>query len=264
MEKVRTRGGDLFKEERQARIVRILEEEQRVGVAVLSDRLLVSEETIRRDLKDLGGRGLIQKTHGGAIRFVSPPMPYESRLQHASQFKVAIGRAAAELVKEEESILIDSGTTALALASALRVTKARVVTNSLEVAKVIAERPEYDLTLVGGRWDPLHQFVGSAAVEQLSRYRVDKAFLGIAGLDRELGLTGPSDEEAVVKRTMLKISQQVIALVDHTKFGRVMFAHVAPATAIDVLVTDELADIAAFDDFAWKVVRVRLRGDDPA
>lgn len=251
-----------FKEERQARIIKILEEEQRVGVGVLSERLLVSEETIRRDLKDLGKRGLIQKTHGGAIRSVLQPMPYESRLNHASRFKIAIGRAAAELVREEESILIDSGTTALELAKALRVAKVRVVTNSLEVAKVIAERPEYDLIVIGGKWDPLHQFVGPASVEQLSRYRVDRLFLGVPGLDRKLGLTGPSEEEAAVKRTMLEISQQVIALADHTKIGQVMFAHVAPASAMDMLVTDQLADITAFDDLGWKVLRVRLQGND--
>lgn len=114
----------------------ILEQEHRVGVGVLSERLHVSDETIRRDLRDLESRGLMRKTHGGAIRHVSLPMTFENRLTHASQFKIAIGRAAAELVEERETILIDSGTTALALVGALRVTRVHVVTNSLEVAKV--------------------------------------------------------------------------------------------------------------------------------
>ncbi len=252
----------LFKEERQARILRILDDEQRAGVALLAERLQVSEETIRRDLKDLEGRGLVLKTHGGAMRHVSPPMPYENRLKHASQFKVAIGRAAAELVAEGESILIDSGTTALALAHSLRVTRVRVVTNSLEVAKVIVERPEYDLILAGGRWDTLHQFIGPAAVEQLTRYRVDKLFLGMAGLDSRLGITGPSEDEAAVKRAMIQTAQEVIGLADHTKIGQVAFAHVAPISVLDILVTDELAELNGFEESGCKIVRVQLRGDE--
>jgi DeoR/GlpR family transcriptional regulator of sugar metabolism len=251
----------LFKEERQKRILKILEKEQRVGVVGLSGRLKVSEETIRRDLKELERQGLALKTHGGAIRRVAAPMTYETRLTHASQFKIAIGEAAAELVQEEESILIDSGTTALALANALRVNKLRVVTNSLDVAKVVSERPHYDMILVGGSWDPLHQFVGREAVEQLSHYRVDKVFLGIPALDPRLGLTGPSEEEAAVKRAMLQVSQQIIGLADHTKFGQVMFAHVASASALDILVTDELADLDGFSDISWKVLRVAMHNE---
>jgi len=113
---------------------------------------------------------------------------------------------------------------------------------------------------VGGKWDPLHQFVGSSAVEQLSRYRVDKVFLGVPGLDPKLGLTGPSEEEAALKRTILQMAQRVVALADHSKIGQVMFAHVAPSCRVDVLVTDGLADLGGFEGLNWKVLRVRLQG----
>ncbi len=224
----------------------------------------MSEETIRRDLKELQAQGLVRKTHGGALRRTPPPTPYESRVQHATKFKTAIGRAAASLVEDGESILIDSGTTALALAHSLGSARGRVVTNSLEVAKVISQLPQYELILIGGRWDPLHQFVGAAAVEQLSRYRVDKVFLGIAALDAKMGLTAPSDEEAAVKCAMIQAAREVIGLADHTKVGEVAFAHVAPPSVFDVLVTDEVADLTGFRTTDWRVIRVHVTEDESA
>ena len=95
---------------------------------------------------------------------------------------------------------------------------AKILTNSLEVAQIIAQRPKLELIVLGGKWDPLHhQTVGPAAVEQLQRYRVDKLFVGIGALDRRDGLTEPTEEDAAVKRAMMESAQQVIGLADHTK-----------------------------------------------
>jgi DeoR family fructose operon transcriptional repressor len=245
---------NLFKEERQARILQILEAESRVEVPGLSRRFAVSEDTIRRDLRDLDARGLVRKTHGGAMRHLTPPMPYENRLVEASEVKAAIGRAAAELVEEGDSLIIDSGTTALSLAQSLKARRVRVLTNSLDVAKVLAERASVELIVLGGKWDPLHQLVGPTTVEQLSRYRVDKVFLGMAGLDSRHGLTAPSEEEAAVKRAMIQVAQQVVGLADRSKLGKVAFAWIAPASALDVLVTDDQADCAPFDGLGWQVI----------
>jgi DeoR/GlpR family transcriptional regulator of sugar metabolism len=168
-----------------------------------------------------------------------------------------IGAAAAELVNDGECLLIDSGTTALHLARSLRVNNAKVLTNSLEVANVISEYGKYELIVLGGRWDPLHQLVGPATVEQLSRYRVDKVFLGMPGLDFKHGITVPSEEEAAVKRAMIEIGQQVIGLADHTKLGEVAFSFVTQASAIDILVTDDLADLGPFASLNWEVRRIK-------
>jgi DeoR/GlpR family transcriptional regulator of sugar metabolism len=249
---------NLFKEERQTRILQILELEDRVEVPVLSRRFKVSEDTIRRDLRDLDARGLIRKTHGGAMRHLTPPMPYENRLLQASEVKAAIGRAAADLVQEGDSLIIDSGTTALSLAQSLKAGKLRVLTNSLDVAKAVADRADVDLIVLGGRWDPLHQLIGPATVEQLSRYRVDKVFLGMAGLDSRHGLTAPSEEEAAVKRAMIQVAQQVIGLADRSKLGKVAFAWVAPASAIDILVTDDQADCGPFVGLGWQVIQAPI------
>ncbi|MFB3902000.1 MAG: DeoR/GlpR family DNA-binding transcription regulator [Acidobacteriota bacterium] len=247
----------LFKEERRSRILAILESEHRVEVPDLAKRFNVSEDTVRRDLRELEGRGAIRKTHGGALR-LTPTVPYENRLTQASEYKAAIGRAAAELVEEGDSVIIDSGTTALNVARSIKVNKCRIVTNSLEVANVIAEHPNYELILLGGKWDLLHQFIGLATIEQLSHYGVDKLFLGMTALDRRRGITVPTEEEASVKRAMIEAAQQVIALVDHTKLGKVAFAKVASVSLIDVLVTDDRADCSSFSDLPWRLIKVPI------
>ncbi len=247
----------LFKEERRARILEILEREQRVEVADLAERFSVSEDTVRRDLRDLGVQGLIRKTHGGAMRHIASAPPYEARLAQASEVKMAIGRQAAELVEDGDSIIIDSGTTTLCLAQSLTVSRLRVLTNSLEIARVFVERPEYELIVLGGRYDPVHrELVGPATVEQLARYRVDKLFMGMTALDRQNGVTDISEADAALKRAMIQISQQVIGLADHTKIGRVSFSWVAPASDIDVLITDELADCSLFNGLGWRLIQV--------
>jgi DeoR/GlpR family transcriptional regulator of sugar metabolism len=144
---------NLFKEERQARNVQILEREHRVEVPELSRRFDVSEDTIRRDLRDLDGRGSRVQDARRAMRHLTPPMPYENRLVETSEVEAAIGRAAADLLEESDSLIIDSGTTALSLAQALRARRLRILTNSLDVARVVAESAGTELILLGGKWD---------------------------------------------------------------------------------------------------------------
>ena len=247
----------LFGQERRARILQILEKEHRVCVADLASRLAVSEDTVRRDLRELQAQHLIRKTHGGALRHTVPAVAYETRVGAAAGIKAAIGRRAAELVQQGDSLIIDGATTALWLARSLNVANIKVLTNSVEVARIVCEHPEIELIVLGGKWDPLHhQLVGAATADQLPRYRVDKLFLGMGALDRKNGLTEPTEEDAAVKRAMIQIAQQVVGLADHSKIGRVAFAYVAPASVLDVLVTDELADCSSFLDLNWEIIRV--------
>lgn len=250
-------SGRLFTEERRTRILQLLAQEHRAAVTELASRFDVSEDTVRRDLHELEARGQILRTHGGALRHITPAVPYERRLVQSSELKEALGRRAAELVQEGDSMIIDGATTAVRVARALRDTRAKVLTNSWEVASVVSEFPHIRLTVLGGRWDPLHrQLVGQTTIEQISRYRVDKLFLGMGALDRKNGLTEPTEEDAAVKRAMINVAQQVIGLADHSKLGTVSFACVAPASAVDVLVTDEMADCTPFADLDWDVIRV--------
>jgi DeoR family fructose operon transcriptional repressor len=246
----------LFAEERRQHILQILELEARVSVAGLADQFHVSEDTIRRDLRRLDGRGLLSKTHGGALRRV---VRYEERTGVLLEAKKAIGRKAAELVERGDTIIIDSGTTTLCMANALRAEQVRVLTNSLEVAQVIATYPQYELIVFGGKYDTIHhELVGRETVQQIHRYRVDKLFMGFTALDRKKGPTDASPEDAEVKRAMIGVAQKVIGLADHSKLGQVALAWVAPLSVFDILVTDEQADTSAFEDLNWNVIKVPI------
>lgn len=237
----------------------ILEGEGRAAVADLALRLGVNEETIRRDLRELKEQGLIRKTHGGALRKIATAPPYETRLTQAADVKEAIGRRAAEMVKEGDSILIDSGTTTLCLARALTVRRARIITNSLEIARALVHRSDYELIILGGRYDQLHHEIsGNATVDQLLRYRVDRLFMGMTAIDRENGITDVAETDAAVKRTMMRVSRRIIGLADHNKIGQMSCHWVAPASALDILITDEFADCSSFADLDWDLIQVGL------
>ncbi|MFN0168131.1 MAG: DeoR/GlpR family DNA-binding transcription regulator [Bryobacteraceae bacterium] len=255
-------GEVLFREERQARILKILERDGRAGVGSLSQLFEVSEDTIRRDLRDLESRGLIRKTHGGALPQVAAALPYEARLQEVPLVKQAIGRRAAELIVEGDSVIIDSGTTTLSLAEVLNVHNVRVLTNSLEIARVIATKPRCELIVLGGRYDPVHhELVGPTTVEQLGRYRVDKLFMGLTAIDPKHGITDDSEADAMVKRAMIEVAGKVITVADHTKLNRMAFSKVAPADVIHTMVTDERAHCAPFAQFGWEVITVPIPAD---
>lgn len=260
-----TRNARLFTEERRTRILQILEHEHRVAVPDLAGRFQVSEDTIRRDLRELEAHQLIKKTHGGAIRHTAPLVDYEKRRGQAPETKEAIGQCAADLVEEGDAIIIDGATTALPFARALCAMRIKVLTNSLEVAQILSKNSNAELIVLGGKWDPFHhQLVGPSTIDQLPRYRVDKLFLGVGALDRKNGLTEQTEEDAAVKRAMIEVAQQVIVLADHSKFGRVAFAYVAPASVVDVLVTDELADCGEFDDLDLEILRVPATRPEPS
>jgi DeoR/GlpR family transcriptional regulator of sugar metabolism len=246
----------IFADERRSRILELLEKHHRVAVSDLASRFEVSDDTIRRDLRHLTARGLIRKTYGGALRLMASMDSYDKRLSQGTDLKAAIGARAAELVQEGDTVILDSGTTTLWVARSLRVAKVRVLTNDLEVAKVIAQKPGSDLIVLGGRWDAHHrELVGPATVEQILRYRVDKAFLGMAAIDRKQSWTDVSEEDASVKRAMIQVAEQVIGVADHTKLGKVAFSWVAEASVIDILVTDLRADTSSFDDLGWEIIR---------
>lgn len=255
----------LLREERQLHILHLLEQDGRVVVTRLCRTLNVSEDTIRRDLRALEERGLVRKVHGGALRHLAPVVPYETRRSHEAGVKERIGRRAAEMVNEGDSLIIDHGSTTLCMARALTVARVRVVTNSLEIARVIAEKPHYELIVLGGQWDGTHQeIVGPAAVHQINQYHLDQVFIGMTALCRHEGITDLSEADAVLKRAMIEAGKKVIGLADSSKVGRVAFCRVAPIESLDVLVTDDIADEAEFRGLKLEVVRVPAGADTSA
>ncbi|NTW39971.1 MAG: DeoR/GlpR transcriptional regulator [Cellulomonadaceae bacterium] len=241
----------MYATERQQEILSRARIDGRVEVKDLAETLDVTPETVRRDLTALERRGLLRRVHGGAIpveRLGIEPAVAERESRMAGQ-KERIAKAALDELPDGGAIILDAGTTTIRLAEMLpNDRELTVVTHGLPVAMLLATRPNITLHLLGGtvRGRTLAS-VGTWAERAMQDVFADVAFLGINGLTVEQGLTTPDLAEAAVKRALVASARRVVVLADHTKIGRSDFAHVAPLSAVDTLVTDvdldpELAD----------------------
>lgn len=228
------------------------------SVQDLRDHLGVSLATVRRDLAALERHGKIQRTHGGAL-LTDPPgwaLPNPVRAAIHREEKRAIARSIAEMIQENERVLIDAGTTTLEVAKLLaRRPDLSFVTNGLEAANVLASAQNSRFVLLGGDFREHNQsFCGPMARECLDRFRVDTAVLSTSGIDLERGaITMPDLDTASVQQAMIRSARRNIVAADHTKLTSAAFISVAPIDAIDVIVTgteaapDLLARLSAHD-----------------
>jgi DeoR/GlpR family transcriptional regulator of sugar metabolism len=217
-----------------------------VTVADLCEMFGVSEMTARRDLRDLDHEGLLRRVHGGAVnsqgRSYEPP--YQLRKTESQNLKQIIGRAAAEMINDGDSVAFDVGTTTLEIVRALQSKRnLTLITASLPIANEIVTRFSLDadvrLIVTGGivRSGEL-SMIGEFAARMYKDLHVDKAFLGVGGISLKDGLTEYNIDDALVKRTLIESAQQAIAVADNSKFDRTTFASVAPVTAVDTIITD--------------------------
>lgn len=232
----------------------ILEEVRRTGTVRVRDlaaRLEVSEMTVRRDLDALADQLLVEKVHGGAIRIggnrssFEPGFAAKQQLQLAE--KQAIARRALDLVRPDTAIGLTAGTTTWTFARLLRrVPNLTVVTNAPGIAQLLYETPgpEMSVVLTGGVRTPSDALVGPIATEALSRLHVDTLFLGVHGMDEEVGYSTPNLAEAELNAAFVRSARQVVVLADHTKWGTRGLARIAPLGAADVVITDRLPDDA--------------------
>ena len=179
--------------ERKRLILERAGQDGRVVASELSREFSVSEDTIRRDLRELASEGLLHRVHGGALPLPKPPVSvsYASRAAQAPEAKAAIARAAAALVRSGQVIAIDGGTTPLEVAQHLPADlHATVVTHSLPVLSALAGRPGIELIAIGGRvFGEALVTVGPVAVEAYRSIRPDVCFFGVAGIDVDAGVT---------------------------------------------------------------------------
>jgi len=230
---------------RQEKIRFLLQKHGHLTVAELAKKFNVSEMTIRRDLKQLSSMGLIIREHGKAIYPQNVPstrVDFITRLGEAHKEKMAIGKAAAELVKDGESIIIDSGTTTLAVAVSLN-KKCIVVTNSLPVADILSMKKEITILLTGGEIQrTTFSLMGPITRENLSGFNADKLFLASTGVSLEKGLSTSSMAESEVKQAMIESAKEVILVADSSKLGKVFYHTFAKWDKIHKFITDEKAD----------------------
>lgn len=233
----------LLSAERRERILSNLRQRGKVVVSELSATLNVSIDTIRRDLRELGEAGLLQRVHGGALPALSISTRFAVRLQQPSAAKVALGKAAAQMVRDDQVIVLDGGTTTLQIARNLpKSLQATIMTNSIPIASALAEYPSVEVFLVGGqlfKHSPVT--VGADAQKEFQRVRADICFLGVRSLHPEHGVSAAYRAEAEVKRAMVDCAAEVVAVATVEKLGTVSPYIVAPLGDLTCLVTENAA-----------------------
>lgn len=235
--------GHLLIGERRQHILSLIHEHGRVLVAELSQDLGISQITIRKDLEFMQSRGLVQRTHGGALRIQASalfdPTLQEKQQQHSHE-KQRIAAAAVQLVKEGQCVMLDSGTTTAAIASELkRFRQLTVITNAVNMASELTDS-NLEVILIGGLLRKnSSSLVGPLAEDLLDEMHADILFLGVDGFDPEIGLTTPNVLESRVNRAMVKAARRVVAVCDSTKFGRRSLSRIVPTSAIHEVITDK-------------------------
>ncbi|MDH6591858.1 DeoR/GlpR family transcriptional regulator of sugar metabolism [Variovorax sp. TBS-050B] len=233
--------------QRKQHILSVLRRDGNVVARSLSEELALSEDTIRRDLRELAAEGLLRRVHGGALPLAPAEADYAGRMQLATAEKVAIGRAAAALVRPGQVVLIDGGTTAVQMARHLGADlRATVVTHSPSVAVELVDHAGIEVVLIGGRlFRHSMVAVGAAAMEAISRIRADICFLGVTGVHAEAGLTTGDAEEAAIKRALMAAAAETVVLASSEKIGAASAWVINPLPAAARLLVSPEAPAAA-------------------
>jgi len=250
----------LAKEERRRQIRALVESQSQGSVADLARRFRVSEVTIRSDLAALADSGALVRIHGGALppgESDELPINVKQTLFHAE--KVRIAAAAAGLIQEGETVILDSGTTTAEIARRIRGLPLRginVITNALNIAVLLANAHHVNLVIPGGvlrrkSWS----LSGPQAEQALANLQADRLFLGVDSLDPEIGVMTPYVLEAQLNALMIRIARQTVAVTDSSKLLRRNLSVIAPLEQVHILITDRAAAPAA-------VAAIRARGVD--
>lgn len=225
---------------RHGEILRRLAADGTVSITELADHFDVSRQTIRRDLKHLAERGQLELVHGGATLFEPIEAAFTERRGENAAAKASIGRAAATLVRDGMVVFLDSGTTTLAVAHALSERKnLTVCTTSLSIALQMCRQPLVRVHMLGGEIDPAEEAaVGIDALEAISHFRVDVAFLGGGGLSPDGEVTDFTRNGAEQRSRMIAMAARAYFLLDSSKFGRLTPLRIPRFEAATAVIVD--------------------------
>lgn len=253
----------LLIEERRRRICDLVREHGRVTVEDLSKRFDTSVVTIRLDLAALEAAGALTRARGGALARREDddlPIVIKQTLHHAE--KIRIAKAAATLINDGETIVLDSGTTTAEIARQIRtlgLKSINVITNALNIAMLLSDVPAVRLIMLGGvlrqESNSLSGYMAESAITSL---QADRLFLGVDGLDPEVGLMTPHLAEAQLNAKMIQISRQVVAVTDSSKLLRRNVSVIAKVDQLHILITDTAARLDVVEDLRRRGVDVRL------
>lgn len=249
--------------ERREQIVRLAETEGKVDVDSLAKRFNISKVTIRSDLNELGKRGLVVRARGGAVvsTRITRELSVEEKYNENQTIKRKLGKAVAELLDNNiHSLLLDSGTTTEEVArSLIGRSGLTIMTNGLNIAKVLAPGDGLEIMVTGGVLRPTSMsFYGRQAEESLQYMHFDCLVLGVDGFDQSVGVATYFEQEAVLNRMMCKAADRIIAVMDSTKFVRRGPHVICRHTDIDVLVTDTGAPKQAIESLRNSGIEVHL------
>jgi DeoR/GlpR family transcriptional regulator of sugar metabolism len=250
--------------QRKELLVARLKRDGQIVAKSLSDELGLSEDTIRRDLRELAAEGLLQRVHGGALPLDPPPSPamgdFSARQKIHRDAKPAIARAAAAMIEAGQVVFIDGGTTAVQLARALPpALRCTVVTHSPSVAVELAEHPLIDVILIGGRLFK-HSIVamGPAALEAIAQIRTDIYFMGVCSLHPETGISTGDFDEAGIKRAISGMARRTVVLASPEKLDTASPYQIAPLSQVGAIVVNKDVPemlLARYSDMGIQIIK---------
>ena len=230
-------------DKRKDKILEILKKNGTVRVTNLSKNLNVSEVTVRNYLTDMENKGLLTRVHGGAIFSYRPyySMNLNQRLETNRQIKERIAKKAANLVKPNDTVMLNAGTTTLLAFRYLPYDyNLNIVTNSISIALEGSGNPNYNIVLIGGTINSKFQFTyGEDAIEILKKYHADKLILSVDGVDMKNGFSTYYAEETQVDKAMIEQSDSCVIVADNSKFDKNAFSKVYDLNIADYIVTDK-------------------------
>lgn len=229
----------MLKGERQQLLVEIINNEKKVLAKELAARLKVSEDTIRRDLRELDKNKLIRRIHSGAVRLGPPETFFEYRKNQNNKEKQTIAKKAIDLVHENSVILIDGGTSNLEFIKALpRSFRATIITNSPPIIMALESYENIDAIILGGTLNKKYMVsMGLELVEKISKIRADYFIMGVYNVDSSAGLTVPTLDESLLKKYMSDVSSETISLVTSDKLDTISNHVIGPISLLNTMVT---------------------------
>ncbi len=246
---------------RRKQIQDILAREGKVRVTQLSSQLGASEVTIRNDLTELEKNGYLERIPGGAVLTTRNyyNMDFQQRKQERAAEKQAIAEAAANLIKDGDTLMINSGTTSFFTAVELKKLKnLNIVTNSLSIAVELGHHPTFRVILLGGEINPQYSFsYGIDAIAQLQKYKADKLILSVDGVSVTGGITTYHAEETEINKIMLERAHEAIIVADYTKVGHESFSYIDELDKADCFVTNTCANQKRLSEIEKQITIVR-------
>jgi DeoR family transcriptional regulator, fructose operon transcriptional repressor len=232
----------MFTNERRKNIIEQLKIQSRITVSELTETLSVSEATIRRDLHELQKQGLLKRARGGAI--INSPINIEQTFNEKEISSLVekkyIACIASSFIKDNDVIIMDSGTTTIQMIPFITQKNITVITNSIATAYAISTYSNISLIMIGGQHRQITKaVVGCYANNMLKSLHADKAFIGTNAFDTSFGFSTPNPEEAETKKSMISIADEIFITLDYTKFNKISMVQFANLKTIDSIITDK-------------------------